>query len=86
MHNYVFAALLFLALAGCGGGEVGKTRVKLEDVPPPAMQTAKEKFPGINFHEAYRKRDGTYEIRGKESTGKVREVEVKADGTFVAIE
>jgi hypothetical protein len=32
------------------------------------------------------KKDGTYEIRGKTKTGKVREVEVKADGTFVDLE
>ena len=80
------AAIVLLACCGCGGGEGEKTPVKLEDVPPPAMKTAKEKLPGVNFHEAYRKKDGIYEIRGKEKSGKVREVEVKADGTFVDLE
>jgi len=61
--------------------------VKLEDVPAPAMKTVKEKAPDVQgFHEAYRKKDGTYEIRGKTKTGKVVEVEVKEDGTFVDIE
>jgi hypothetical protein len=86
MRKQIIVAVVFLALCGCGDGEGAKTPVKLEDVPAPAMKVAQEKLPGIKFHEAYRKKDGTYEIRGKEKTGKVREVEVKADGTFVALE
>jgi hypothetical protein len=86
MRKQIIVAIVFLALSGCGGGEGAKIPVKLEDVPAPAMKVAQEKLPGINFHEAYRKKDGTYEIRGKEKSGKVREVEVKADGTFVALE
>jgi uncharacterized membrane protein YkoI len=90
MRHILVAAVLFVGLYGCGGkgdeGEGPKTIVKLEDVPAPAMKTAKEKLPGLNFHEAYLKKDGTYEVRGKDKNGKVREVEVKADGTFVQIE
>jgi hypothetical protein len=86
MRKHIIVAFAFLAFCGCGGGEGAKTPVKLEDVPAPAMKVAQEKLPGINFQEAYRKKDGTYEIRGKDKTGKVREVEVKADGTFVALE
>jgi hypothetical protein len=69
-------------------GEGEKIPVKLEDVPAPAMNTAKEKAPEVvNFHEAYRKKkDGVLEIRGKTKAGKVIEVEVKDDGTFVDIE
>jgi hypothetical protein len=59
----------------------------MEDVPAAAMKTAKEKAPEVvRFHEAYRKKDGTLEIRGKRQDGKVIEVEVKDDGTFVDIE
>ncbi|MEI6686455.1 MAG: hypothetical protein WCN64_09975 [Planctomycetota bacterium] len=47
---------------------------------------AQAKVPGMLFTEAFLKKDGTYEIRGKTKTGKVREVEVKADGTFVDLE
>jgi hypothetical protein len=51
------------------------------------MKTAKEKAPEVfNFHEAYLKKDGTYEVRGKTQSGKVIEVEVKGDGTFVDVE
>jgi hypothetical protein len=89
MRKLVFAAVLFLAACGCKGG-IGKEEkdlIKLEDVPAPAMKTAKEKAPNVNFDEAYLKKDGTYEVRGKrKGDGKVIEVEVKADGTFVALE
>jgi hypothetical protein len=88
MRGLVFAVVL-LAACGCGSaGEGEKIPVKLEDVPAPAMKTAKEKAPEVvNFHEVYRKKkDGVLEIRGKTKTGKVIEVEVKDDGTFVDIE
>jgi hypothetical protein len=84
----LLVATVFSAACGCGGvGEGPKTPVRLEDVPAPAMKTAKEKAPEVvNFHEVYRKKDGVLEIRGKTKTGKVIEVEVKDDGTFVDIE
>ena len=86
MRRLLFAAVLSAA-CGCGGvGEGPKTPVKLADVPAPAMKTAKEKAPDVTFNEAFRKKDGTLEIRGKTKTGKVVEVEVKDDGTFVDIE
>ncbi|MDB5307344.1 MAG: hypothetical protein JWO38_1546 [Gemmataceae bacterium] len=75
-------------IALCDPNATGeKIPVKLEDVPPPALKTARDKAPDVqNFHEVYRKKDGTFEIRGKTKSGKVVEVEVKADGTFVDIE
>jgi hypothetical protein len=74
-------------LIGCGSiGEGPKVQVKMEDVPPAALKTAQDKLPGMVFTEAFLKKDGTYEVRGKTKTGKVREVEVKADGTFVELE
>ena len=89
MRGLLFAVVLSAAFGcGSGGGSEGpKTPVKLEDVPAPAMRTAKEKAPEVvHFDEAFRKKDGTLEIRGKPKTGKVVEVEVKDDGTFVDIE
>ena len=83
-----FASIVLLSiLIGCGSvGEGPKVQVKMEEVPPPALKTAQAKVPGMLFTEAFLKKDGTYEIRGKTKTGKVREVEVKADGTFVDLE
>ena len=79
--------LLLSILIGCGSeGEGPKVQVKMEEVPPAALKTAQGKEPGMEFTEAFLKKDGTYELRGKTKTGKVREVEVKADGTFVDLE
>ena len=87
MREFVFLAMLCLLLGGCGSGREEKSPIALEEVPAAAMKTAKEKAPEVvSFHEAYRKKDGTYEVRGKTKTGKVIEVEVKEDGTFVDIE
>jgi hypothetical protein len=81
-------AVALSVVCGCGSvGEGPKTPVKLEDVPAAAMKTAKEKAPeGVSFYEARRKKDGTLEIVGKRRDGKIIEVEVKDDGTFVDIE
>jgi len=83
-----FASIVLLSiLIGCGSiGEGPKVQVKMEEVPPAALKTAQNKLPGMLFTEAFLKKDGTYEIRGKTKTGKVREVEVKADGTFIDLE
>ena len=83
-----FATIVLLSiLIGCGSvGEGPKVQVKMEEVPPAALKTAQAKVPGMLFTEAFLKKDGTYEIRGKTKTGKVHEVEVKADGTFVDLE
>ena len=79
--------MLLSILIGCGSiGEGPKVQVKMEEVPPAALKTAQDKLPGMVFTEAFLKKDGTYEVRGKTKTGKVREVEVKADGTFVELE
>lgn len=86
--KHVFQVCLLMAfLTGCGSSWEGpKVQVKMEEVPPAALKTAQEKIPGMVFTEAFLKKDGTYEVRGKTKTGKVREVEVKADGTFVDLE
>jgi len=87
MLKNIAPILLLTVLIGCGSeGEGPKVQIKMEEVPPAALKTAQGKLPGMLFTEAFLKKDGTYEVRGKTKTGKVREVEVKADGTFVELE
>lgn len=87
MNKVALIILLFSVLIGCGSvGEGPKVQIKMDEVPPAALKTAQNKLPGMVFTEAFLKKDGTFEIRGKTKTGKVREVEVKADGTFVDLE
>ena len=78
--------LAVAVLMGCGGAERQKVPVELTDVPEAVMKTAREKLPDVDFTAAYRKADGTYEVRGRMKSGKIREVGVKADGTFVELE
>jgi hypothetical protein len=50
------------------------------------MQAAREKLSGVTFDTAWRKASGTYEIRGKQKNGKIREVDIDPDGTIVEVE
>lgn len=75
-----------LALTGCGEKKSGKTPMELKDVPPEIMKVAKEKLPGVTFDAAYKEANGSYEIRGKDKTGKVREIDIKPDGTVEEVQ
>lgn len=70
-----------LVLTGCGGKREQKTTMELKDVPPDILKVAKEKLPGVTFDSAYKEPNGSYELRGKDKTGKVREIDIKPDGT-----
>jgi hypothetical protein len=70
-----------VALAGCGAKPPPKTVLELKGVPPEIMKVAKEKLPGVTFDAAYREPNGSYELRGKDKAGKVREIDIRPDGT-----
>lgn len=78
------ALALLLALAGCGGGDGGKTPMKLEDVPPDIMKIAKEQLPDVEITEAF-KEGKNYELRGKNKKGKVCEVDITPEGKIVEV-
>jgi hypothetical protein len=85
------------ALAGCGEKEeedknLDRVIVKIDDVPPKVMETAKKEWPGVTFTDAWtnhergqgKEKVHSYEVRGKDpQTGKVREVRVSIDGSQV---
>jgi len=77
--------LLLLAAAGCGEAPKAQ-RLTLEEVPESVMTIAREKLPEVKFDQAIRKSDGVYEVSGKDSRGKVREIEISPDGEIVEIE
>lgn len=84
MRATVTALLIGLSaivLTGCGGKPEQKTTMELKDVPPDILKVAKEKLPGVTFDSAYKEPSGSYELRGKDKTGKVREIDIKPDGT-----
>jgi len=77
------AGCLALGLSvGCGARPApGKKTMRIDEVPPAFMETARRELPGIEFNEVWVKKDGTLEIRGKAANGKIREVEIRPDGS-----
>ena len=84
------AAVLFagstLALSGCAEKPEQKSAIELKDVPPNVLKVAQEKLPDVKFERAMLKANGDYEVIGKNKTGKVREIDIKPDGTVTEIE
>jgi hypothetical protein len=87
----VYLGLFVLAFAaGCAGKPPESDPiVPIADVPPVVMETAKKQLPGYTFDTVYKmkiKGKDAYEVRGKDKRGKVREVEVSAEGEVLAVE
>lgn len=82
----VLKLMAALACVGCGspGGQV--TTLKIEEVPPELLTAAKQALPGVDFDTAWRKASGTYELRGRAKNGKIREVDLRPDGTVEEVE
>lgn len=86
---YLGAALLLAAL-GCDGDEAEPAlSIPIDQVPPKIVEVARKQLPGLNFDRAYKievNGKDAYEIRGKDSRGKIREVEVSQDGKVIEVE
>jgi len=83
-----FAVLaVVLSAVGCGEAKQAPPKtMRISDVPAAFMATARKELPDVAFDEVWVKKDGTLEIRGKAKNGKVREVEIRPDGTVEEIE
>jgi hypothetical protein len=81
--------LLCLAL-GCSETAEPKDQViPIDQVPQAAIDAAHKSLPDIKFQAAWKKRVGdedVYELRGKNSNGRIREAEVYGDGRIYEIE
>ena len=90
MKKTLLLSLTVVFLSGCGDdAPKGDEVVALENIPPNLMEIAKKELPGIKFDEAFKmKVDGkdAFEIRGKDSRGKVREIELSTTGEIIEIE
>ena len=80
------AALLLVVAFGCQPEKKGGDNVPLDQVPDPVMKTAKKELPNVEFEQAWKTPDGNFEVRGKEKSGKVRDVQVKPTGETVEID
>ena len=85
---YILPQLLMLCAVGCGGcsDKPKGENVALDQVPEPVMKVAKEKLSGITFEQAWKTPNGNYEVRGKAKNGKVRDIQVKPDGTVIEVD
>ncbi len=81
----VLTGLVLATAVGCGA-VAGREVIPLADVPANVMDVAKKELPGVTFDKAWKKKDGTFEVSGKDKTGKIREIDLKPDGTVVEIE
>jgi hypothetical protein len=88
MRKTLVGVLLLVAL-GCQSQPKSDEPVPIDQVPSNVMEVARKQLPGYSFDTAYKmKVDGkdAYEVRGKDKRGKVREVEVSADGEVIEVE
>ena len=77
--------LLAAALAGCGG-EAGGVAVPLDQLPAGFLDQAQRELPDVKFTRAVRKSNGVLEIKGKDSKGRTRDVEIDPQGKVVEVE
>ena len=82
----IVMVLALLFVVGCGERTPKGENVELDKVPEPVMKSAKEKLPGVTFEQAWKTSNGNYEVRGKAKNGKVRDIQVKPDGTVVEVD
>ena len=82
--------LAFLLLApGCENEPTADQIVPMDQVPTNLLEIARKELPGIKFDTAYKMKvngKDAYEIRGKNTQGKTREVELSATGEVLEIE
>lgn len=90
MKKLSLVAVLLLAALGCDADEHEDARpVPIDQVPPKLMEVARKQLPNLKFDRAFKidvKGKDVYEIRGKDSRGKIREVEVSQDGELIEVE
>ena len=82
----IVMVLALLFVVGCGERTPKGENVELDKVPEPVMKAAKEKLPGVAFEQAWKTPNGNFEVRGKAKNGKVRDIQVKPDGTVVEVD
>ncbi len=75
----------FGVFIGCGSKQNAEV-VAIGDVPPAMLKQAQEKLPDVQFENAIKHPDGSYEVRGKAPDGKIRDVEFSAKGDITEIE
>jgi hypothetical protein len=88
--NRAIAIFLLLAAGGCSSSTSGDQPLTLDQVPANIRAAADaeraKSLPDVKFESAARHSNGGYEIRGKGKNGKIRDVELDANGKLIEIE
>lgn len=87
----MMACLLALAAGGCGEKLESVEMIPVDKLPEPVIATAQEKLPDVKFDTAWKeheKSDGedVFEVRGKMSNGKTRDIKVSASGKVLEVD
>jgi hypothetical protein len=90
MTRRIAMCLLILVACGCGNDPSKDQPLSLEQVPENILKAAEQErarsLPDVKFERAARHADGSYEVRGKGKNGKVRDIELDANGKLIEIE
>jgi hypothetical protein len=96
LNKMLVMALMFLFGAGCGGEDADKARLSrkpftISEVPENVMAAAKAALPDVEFTDTWKNmdKDGklhSYEIRGRNKVGKIRECRVSLTGEILEME
>ena len=81
-----FAIVLVLCFVGGCGSDAKHELVPIDQVPESMLKTAQEKLPDVKFEIAVKHADGSFEVRGKDPKGKVRDVEFSPTGEVTEVE
>ena len=87
--NFFVLALLCLTIAGCGEAFEKTDMVPIDKVPETVMKVAKEKLPGVKFDAAWTENAGykiVYEVRGKSSDCKTRDIKISPEGSVLEVD
>lgn len=94
MARRLFVVAL-LVMAGCGERELSPDTIRkpttMDKVPELVLKAAKKALPDVTFSDAFENLEKgvtlrSYEIRGKNASGKIREVRVSTTGEIEEME
>jgi hypothetical protein len=81
--------VLLMLILGCSDKRENDMPIPFEKVPPTLVKIASERLPGVSFQTAYKETKGgkdVYELRGKTKEGKIRDLEITADGEVIEVD
>jgi hypothetical protein len=93
----LLGVLAFLAVGFAGCAEEGVTsstirkKIAVKDVPAPVVEAARKAMSDCEIEDAFENRENgktlqSYEIRGRNKRGKIREARVGLDGKILEME